>query len=92
MSLPQGIQKRRDPLTGSEWLHVSDNLRLPDRFTDRETGKTYQKINGYTPSISRSGTNSAYRLVDDGGEQNRREAAERSAWDRHLRSVHNRFR
>jgi hypothetical protein len=43
---PRGIEKRRDPLTGGEWLEASNDLGMSDEFRDSETGKVYRKING----------------------------------------------
>ena len=88
MAMPTGITRRRDPLTGGEWLKVDNRLGLGDSFTDRKTGKRYAKIKGWSPTLGTSG----YRCVNDGGEADRKTAAEKAAWDRHARQVHNRFR
>jgi hypothetical protein len=88
MPMPRGVTRRKDPLTGGEWLKVDNRLGLRDTFTDRETGKTYSKIKGWAPTLGTSG----YRCVNDGGEAKRKAAAEKASWDRHVRNVHNRFR
>jgi hypothetical protein len=88
MAMPSGITKRRSPMSGSEWLKVDNRLGLGDKFTDKKSGKTYSKIKGWSPTLGTSG----YRCVNDGGEAARKRDAENASWNRHKRSVHNRFR